>query len=49
MRIFLGGGGSGKQTIEATRRFSNVIDHTKPLLYELKTSGAFDRIMHYIE
>lgn len=33
MMIFLCGGGSGKQTIEATRRFSDVIDHTKPLLY----------------
>lgn len=33
MMIFLCGGGSGKQTAEATRRFSDVIDHTKPLLY----------------
>ena len=33
MRIFLCGGGSGEQTVEAIRRFNDVIDHTKPLLY----------------
>lgn len=33
MMIFLCGGGSGEQTVEATRRFNDVIDHTKPLLY----------------
>ena len=33
MKIFLCGGGSGEQIIEATRRFGDVIDHTRPLLY----------------
>ncbi len=33
MPIFLCGGGSGEQTVEATRRFSDAIDRTKPLLY----------------
>ena len=33
MRIFLCGGGSGEQTTEAIRRFSDLIDHKKPLLY----------------
>lgn len=33
MKLFLCGGGAGSQTIEANRRFNEVIDHTKPLLY----------------
>ena len=33
MMVFLCGGGSGEQTIEVIRRFNEVIDHTKPLLY----------------
>lgn len=33
MTIFLCGGGSGEQTVDAIRRFNDVIDHTKPLLY----------------
>lgn len=33
MKIFLCGGGAGEQTVEAIRKFNNVIDHTKPLLY----------------
>ena len=33
MKIFLNGGGDGIQTAEARKRFNEVIDHTKPLLY----------------
>lgn len=33
MKIFLNGGGDGEQTAEARKRFSEVIDHSKPLLY----------------
>lgn len=33
MRILLCGGGSGEQTIEANKKFNEIIDHTKPLLY----------------
>ena len=33
MKIFLNGGGCGSQTTAAIRRFNDVIDHTKPLLY----------------
>ena len=33
MRLFLCGGGSGEQTVEAYRRLNDMIDHTKPLLY----------------
>lgn len=33
MKIFLNGGGDGDQTAEARKRFNEVIDHSKPLLY----------------
>jgi len=33
MRVFLCGGGAGEQTVEANKRLSEVIDHTKPCLY----------------
>lgn len=33
MKIFLNGGGDGTQTVEARRRFDEIIDHNKPLLY----------------
>lgn len=33
MRIFLCGGGSGNQVSSAYEKFSEIIDHTKPLLY----------------
>lgn len=33
MRIFLCGGGCGKQTIEAYKKLNEIIDHNKPLLY----------------
>lgn len=33
MRIFLCGGGSGKEIEEATIKFGNLIDKSKPLLY----------------
>lgn len=33
MRLFLCGGGSGEQTLEANKRLNEIIDHTKPLLY----------------
>lgn len=33
MRAFLNGGGSGKKTVSACRRFNEVIDHSKPILY----------------
>lgn len=33
MKVFLCGGGSGIQTIEANKRLNEVIDHSKPCLY----------------
>lgn len=33
MKIFLNGGGAGTKTISANKRFNEVIDHTKPILY----------------
>ena len=33
MRIFLCGGGCGKQTIEANKKLNEIIAHNKPLLY----------------
>ena len=33
MRIFLCGGGDGRQTMEACRRLNDIIDHTRPILY----------------
>ena len=33
MRAFMNGGGSGKKTEAACKRFNEVIDHTKPILY----------------
>lgn len=33
MKAFICGGGCGEQTVEANRRFSEVIDNTKPILY----------------
>lgn len=33
MKLFLNGGGSGKKTALANKKFGEVIDHTKPLLY----------------
>lgn len=33
MRAFLNGGGSGEKTIASCRRFNEVIDHSKPILY----------------
>lgn len=33
MKLFLCGGGEGRQTIEANKRFNDVIDHNKPILY----------------
>lgn len=33
MKVFLNGGGCGVQTAAALKRFNEVIDHTKPLLY----------------
>lgn len=33
IKIFLNGGGDGIQTVEARKKFNEIIDHTKPLLY----------------
>lgn len=33
MRLLLCGGGCGEQTIEANKKFNEIIDHNKPLLY----------------
>lgn len=33
MKLFLCGGGSGKQILNALYKFSNVIDKKKPILY----------------
>jgi len=33
MKLFLCGGGAGEQTAQAVKRFNEVIDHTKPVLY----------------
>ena len=33
MKVFLNGGGDGQQTVAAIRRFNEIIDHNKPLLY----------------
>lgn len=33
MKLFLCGGGSGAQTVEANKRLNEVIDHAKPCLY----------------
>ena len=33
MKVFLNGGGCGEQATAAIKRFDEVIDHTKPLLY----------------
>lgn len=33
MRVFLNGGGSGKQTIDTYKEINKIIDHSKPVLY----------------
>lgn len=33
MKLFLGGGGSGEQTVLAMNTFGEIIDKNKPLLY----------------
>ena len=33
MKLFLNGGGDGPQAALAYQRFSEIIDHAKPLLY----------------
>lgn len=33
MKLFLCGGGCGEQTIEANKKFNEIVDHNKPLLY----------------
>lgn len=33
MKVFLNGGGCGEQTTEALKKFNDMIDHTRPLLY----------------
>ncbi len=33
MKLFLCGGGDGSQTVAANKRFNEILDHTKPLLY----------------
>lgn len=33
MKLFLNGGGDGAKTAQANKRFHEVIDHTKPVLY----------------
>ena len=33
MKLLLCGGGSGEQTIEANKKFDEIINHNKPLLY----------------
>ena len=33
MKLLLCGGGCGEQTIEANKKFNEIIDHNKPLLY----------------
>lgn len=33
LKLLLCGGGSGKQTIDANKKFNEIINHTKPLLY----------------
>ena len=43
MKLLLCGGGSGEQTIKANKKFNEIIDHTKPLLY---VSLAMDENKH---
>ena len=43
MKLLLCGGGSGEQTIKANKKFNEIIDHTKPLLY---VPLAMDEIKH---
>lgn len=33
MKVFLCGGGDGPQTVDANKRFDEVLDHAKPILY----------------
>lgn len=33
MKVFLCGGGTGNQTVEANKRLNEIIDHSKPCLY----------------
>ena len=33
MKVFLNGGGSGKQTIDTYKEINKIIDHSKPVLY----------------
>ena len=33
MRVFLNGGGCGKQTIDTYKEINKIIDHEKPVLY----------------
>ena len=33
MKVFLNGGGDGVKTIDALKKFNEVIDHSKPILY----------------
>ena len=53
MKLLLCGGGSGLQTIEANKKFNEIIDHTKPLLYvplamnEIK--NPYDRCFEWIK
>lgn len=43
MRVFLNGGGCGKQTIDTYKEINKIIDHEKPVLY---VPLAIDEITH---
>ena len=43
MKLILCGGGAGEKTIEINKRFNEIIDHTKPILY---VPLAMDEVKH---
>lgn len=43
MKVFLNGGGCGKQTIDTYKEINKIIDHKKPMLY---VPLAFDETIH---
>ncbi len=50
MKLLLCGGGSGEKTIETNKKFNEIIDHTKPLLYvPLAVDNPYEECLEWIK